>query len=213
MNKHLLTLKSSLILFILLNSNLVSSQTKPVFDAPSWQAPYQLSVDGWGVERFLIPIDFAPQIPYRGVEDLRFTKGWSDVKSPEYWSYAFLWLIDGSPTITASEIGKHLTYYYDGLVSRNIEKRKIPSAIIKKTTAKFRQVKAQGLDQKTFVGTISMLDYMSQKPMVLYALVHLRKCPGQDKTILFHQLSPIQQQDDKVWQNLKNLWSGFNCSD
>ncbi|MBB6501005.1 hypothetical protein [Pedobacter cryoconitis] len=49
MNTHLLTLKSSLILFILLNSNLVSSQTKPVFDVPSWQAPYQLSLDGWGI--------------------------------------------------------------------------------------------------------------------------------------------------------------------
>ncbi|WP_158800178.1 hypothetical protein [Pedobacter sp. L105] len=213
MSKHYLRkLNCSIIMGTLLISNLLFAQTKPVFDAPSWKPPYQLPLEGWGIERFLIPIDFAPKIPYTGVEDLRFTNGWSDVKSPEYWSYAFLWIIDGNPTINASVIGKNLTYYYDGLVARNIEKRNIPTKLVTKTIAAFQQIKAQGQDQKTFAGTISMLDYMSQKPMVLYALVHLRKCSGQNKTILFHQISPQQQNDNKVWLSLKSLWTEFKCS-
>ena len=36
------------------------------------KAPYNLGFPkDWGVERFLIPIAFAPQIPYKGVEDIR----------------------------------------------------------------------------------------------------------------------------------------------
>ncbi|QNR85923.1 hypothetical protein H9N25_05620 [Pedobacter riviphilus] len=45
------------------------AQAKPAFDGPSWKPPYQLELDNWGIERFPIPIDFAPSIKYTGVED------------------------------------------------------------------------------------------------------------------------------------------------
>ena len=48
------------------------------FDGKKWEAPYVLhTIKGWDVERFLIPISFAPTIPYKGVEDIRFTPGWA----------------------------------------------------------------------------------------------------------------------------------------
>ena len=36
--------------------------------------------DGWGKETISFPIDFAPDIPYVGTEELRFTPGWGNVK-------------------------------------------------------------------------------------------------------------------------------------
>ena len=48
------------------------------FDAKKWIAPYVLdTLKGWDVERFLIPISFAPSIPYKGIEDIRFAPGWA----------------------------------------------------------------------------------------------------------------------------------------
>ena len=48
------------------------------FNGHKWEAPYVLAtLKGWGVERFLIPISFAPSISYKGVEDIRFTPGWA----------------------------------------------------------------------------------------------------------------------------------------
>ena len=35
----------------------------------------------WGIERFPIPIGFAQQIPYKGMEDIRFTPGWAKATS------------------------------------------------------------------------------------------------------------------------------------
>ncbi len=46
------------------------------FNAELYQPTYNLvQPEGWGIERFGIPIDFAPTIPYSGVEDIRFTPG------------------------------------------------------------------------------------------------------------------------------------------
>ncbi len=62
------------------------------------EAPYHLSIPkDWTIERFLITISFAPQISYKGVEDIRFTPGWGKVDSDEYWTYAFLWYLDAHP--------------------------------------------------------------------------------------------------------------------
>lgn len=186
------------------------AQTVATFDGPAWKPPYKLTMDGWGIERFLIPIDFAPQIRYTGVEDIRFTKGWGDKNSKEYWSYAFLWCLNGSVTVNADSIAKHLNYYYDGLVARNIEKRKIPANLIIKTKTSMREVKTFSGDLKTFEGTIYMLDYMGRQPMTLNCVVHFKKCPGTQQSILFHALSP-QLYSNEVWVKLKKLWADFEC--
>ncbi len=188
----------------------VSAQNKPAFDGPSWTPPYQLELDGWRIERFPIPIEFAPSIRYAGVEDIRFTKGWSDQKSPEYWSYAFLWLLDDAPVQNTAIIQKNLNAYYDGLVGRNITKRSIPKTLVIKTQAKLKVIKTEKEDLHTYLGTIHMLDYMAQKPMVLHAKIHVKKCPGSTQTIVFYQLSP-KPDTEPVWVTLNALWSRFKC--
>jgi len=188
----------------------VMAQNKPAFDGPSWKPPYQLELEGWGIERLAFPIDFAPSITYAGVEDIRFTKGWSDQKSPEYWSYAFLWLLDNGPGQTAAIIQKNLNVYYDGLVGRNIIKRNIPKSLVIKTQTKLQAIKTEKGDLHTFLGTIRMLDYMAQKPMVLNARIHVKKCSGSTQTIVFYQLSP-KPLTQPVWTRLNALWSHFKC--
>jgi hypothetical protein len=85
-------MKNLILLFFCLATIPVQGQdsTKAEFDGHKWEAPYQLSIPkDWGVERFLIPISFAPQISYKGVEDIRFAPGWAKIKTDEYWTYAF----------------------------------------------------------------------------------------------------------------------------
>ena len=74
-----------------------------IFDANFYEPIYKLPFpDGWNVERFSIPIDFAPGIAYKGVEDIRFAPGWGDKKSEEYWSYCFLWWLNPDAKIDAT---------------------------------------------------------------------------------------------------------------
>ena len=73
------------------------AQENAPFDGHNYKAPYFLDTpQHWGIERFQIPIQFAPSIAYKGVEDIRFTPGWAKKDSEEYWSYVFLWDLDGA---------------------------------------------------------------------------------------------------------------------
>lgn len=185
--------------------------TNTEFDGHKWEAPYHLAIPkDWGSERFLIPISFAPQIPYKGVEDIRFTPGWAKVKTDEYWTYAFLWWLDGSPTMDANIIAANLKAYYTGLIETNREGYKVPVEKITPVQTAFKKTKTASGDLKTFTGTIDMLDYMQQKAITLHCIVHLKLCPEENKTIVFYELSP-KPFPHPNWASLNQLWLDFKC--
>src|SRR5205809_2818683 len=110
-------MKKTLFIVLLLISLKTFGQTPgKEFNPETYKPTYSLNIpDGWGVERFAIPIEFAPTIAYKGVEDIRFTPGWGNAESEEYWTYAFLWYLEGNPQMDAKTIEKNLAAYYNGL--------------------------------------------------------------------------------------------------
>jgi hypothetical protein len=201
-----------LILLTLFYLTACKQKTKVEFDGKNWLAPYTLPMlQGWEVERFLIPISFAPSIPYKGVEDVRFTPGWGVASSEEYWSYAFLWYLEGNVAIDASTIETNLKAYYTGLIGSNIERRKVPADKLIPTTTSIKKVETEKGDLGTYIGTINMLDYMEQKPITLNCIVHLKTCSEQNKTFIFHEISP-KPLTHAVWESLNQLFTGFDCN-
>lgn len=186
-----------------------AQDTKPAFDGHTWVAPYTLPTPkGWGIERFPLPISFAPSIPYQGVEDIRFTPGWGKANNEEYWSYAFLWYLDGTIKMDAHTIESNLKAYYTGLISVN--GKDIPSEKLIPVVTTFKATKKAKGDIKTFSGSVVMLDYMTQKPITLNCKVHWKTCKGQNKTYFFYELSP-QPFTHSVWVSLGQLWLDFKC--
>jgi hypothetical protein len=197
---------------LLLMSTGAQAQTPAVeFDAEKYVPPYTLAApQGWNIERFAIPIEFAPSIPYKGVEDVRFAPGWADPKSNEYWAYAFLWNLEGSPEISPEITEKNLTAYYTGLIGRNIDRRKIPKEKLVPVKVTLKKTSADEGDLQTYSGTVDMLDYMEQKPIILNCIVHVKSCPGKSNLFVFYQISP-QPSTSQIWKDLRNLWTTFGC--
>jgi len=182
------------------------------FDGHKWEAPYHLPMPtGWNFERFLIPISFAPEISYKGVEDIRFTPAWANVKSDEYWTYAFLWYLDSVPKTDANIIAKNLTAYYTGLIKSNTPNANISTEKIMPVIASFKKIPTDKGDLETYTGTIEMLDYMQKKPIVLNCIVRIKSCKEQNKTLLFYELSP-QPFTHSNWTKLNQLWLDFKCT-
>ncbi len=202
--------KISIAILCLTSLYCLAQDTKTEFDGKKWKAPYQLSIPtGWDVERFLIPIEFAPQIQYKGVEDIRFTPGWGNVKSNEYWTYAFLWYLDGYYKINKNILENNLRAYYTGLVGRNIEPRKIPASKVIPVKTFVKQVTTSESDLKTFNGTIELLDYMEQRPITLNCIIHVRPYKEKGKTFIFYELSP-KPFSESIWLKLNELWTDFD---
>jgi hypothetical protein len=184
-------------------------EINPEFDGHQWEAPYLLPVPkDWSVERFLIPIGFAPEIPYKGIEDIRFAPGWGTEKSDGYWSYAFLWYLEGDVKTDSKIISSNLKAYYTGLIAVNGSK--IPREKVIPVEASFKEIRKDTGDLKTYTGTISMLDYMAQKPIILHCKAHLKSCSGENKTLIFYELSPMPLTHN-IWLDLDKLWSDFKC--
>ncbi len=163
---------------------------------------------GWSKETILFPIEFAPNIPYKGVEELRFAPGWSQPESEEYWSYCYSWLIGDQSVVNAELLTTYMKEYYSGLVNRNISQRNIPSSKIIPTVAKITSNVKDGL---SFTGTVEMLDYMDEKPMTLNIQIRVKKCPQNRKTAIFFEVSP-QSKDHFIWRNFSSIWNGFDCN-
>ena len=189
-----------------------AQDTTAKFDGKKWQAPYALDIPkGWGFERFLIPIQFAPSISYKGVEDIRFTPGWGKIETSQYWSYAFLWYLDNKPTFNAQTIEKNLIAYYTGLININVDKTKIDTTKLTAVKASIEKRIPGKDDLKTFQGTVSMIDFLTLKPIIVNIIIHIRSCKGQNKTFVFHEVSP-KPTSDPVWTDLNKLWDSFKCS-
>ncbi len=196
--------------FLFYNATGQDSQVN--FDGKKWEAPYTLAIPkGWDVERFLIPIGFAPSIPYKGVEDIRFTPGWAKKETAEYWSYAFLWYLNESQEFDEKILENHLIAYYTGLFAINTDQTKIDVTKLMPVTASIKKATADNGDSKTFQGTVHMNDYMTKKPITINIKIHLRSCESQKNTFVFYEVSP-KPYTDAVWKSLDQLWVDFKCT-
>jgi hypothetical protein len=170
------------------------------------ETPYDFPVpEGWGKERISFPISFAPGIPYKGVEEIRFTPGWAKASSDEYWTYIFLWYLEGNIKLDAKTLEDHFKVYYEGLASAT---KSVPREKLIPVVTSVKETEVSKGDSKTFTGTIQMLDYMSQKPLTLNCKVHLLDCHKNNKSFVLFELSP-QPLSHTVWNSLDKLWSDF----
>ena len=136
---------------------------------------------------------------------MRFTPGWAKAVYEEYWTYAFLWWLDGNITTNADTIAAQLKAYYTGLVNANGDGFMNPAV-----TTNFSKATSMGNDLATYTGTVKMTDYMQRRPIRLNARVHVQACAGAGNTVLFFELSP-QPFNHRNWPKLLQLWTDFSC--
>jgi hypothetical protein len=84
----------------------------PAAPSATWRIP-----DGWKHETIAFPLEFAPSLAHRGVEELRFPPGFLDEGAANHWSYAFVWRLDDEAPLTAEQLGDELGVYFRGLLA------------------------------------------------------------------------------------------------
>ncbi|HQQ96289.1 MAG TPA: subclass B1 metallo-beta-lactamase [Cyclobacteriaceae bacterium] len=183
-------------------------KNKPV-DQPEKKSGFELPVPpDWTTESFPVPPSFAPEISFQGVEDIRFAPGWSKPGSEDYWTYAFVWKLEGTPVIDSVVVAGYLKSYYTGLIHANAVGKGIPPDKIQEA-----EVTLNPSDSPVeFRGTIDMLDYMTQRPIRLHFVIRVATCLMENRTFVYHELSP-KPETDAVWPRLDSLWHGFACAD
>lgn len=110
-------LRVTIVGILVLASTAIAQPEKP---------PYQMpEPKGWSKESIdLPPKDFAPEMKWKGKEEIRFAPGMFKADAADFFSYAFLfWLPDGQK-IDAKTMEQELLTYYRGLSKTVLASRK-----------------------------------------------------------------------------------------
>jgi hypothetical protein len=175
------------------------TQSSPDFD---WPVPA-----GWAQETIPFPLDFAPELPYRGVEELRFAPGFSKPDASTFWSYCFVWWIEEPPSFDPRSISAALRDYFRGLTLA-VGKDKFsfdPEHFRVELAPKSER------DRNVLVGQIHTYDaFVTGEPIVLNVEALLRTCPRAGRSAVTFLLSP-KSMDDGVWIELSECSSALHC--
>lgn len=160
-----------------------------------------ISDASWGKEIIQMPIHFAPEIPYAGIEELRFSPDWSKQDKDGYWTYTFVWDVDLDKKLTATDIETDLQYYFDGLMA-GVNKDK--GKILPKTIA-FVLQKENTSNTNEFVGKLQIYNsFHTRDIMILYCTVKQYYCKEKKKSIVLFRFSP-KPFEHAIWNELNNI--------
>ena len=160
----------------------------------------------WGTETLPFPLEFAPELPYRGLEELRFAPGMFAEGSEDFWSYAFVWWIDRDDPFDRSALATHLESYFRGLTVAVGETRAVDVSGAR-VSARIEPHEAGG-----FTGRVETFDAFTTRQQVeLNVRGEIVDCPGQDARAVLFAFSP-QASGHPIWSDLDSILSGFRCS-
>ncbi|MEM6720309.1 MAG: hypothetical protein AAF611_13370 [Bacteroidota bacterium] len=154
--------------------------------------------DSWRKEILPMPLSFAPQIPLKGVEEVRFSKGWAQKDSDTFWTYAFVWNVNLNEMLTTKTLELYMQYYFDGLMGV-VNKDK--SKTVPKTIALFLK-EDDTKETAHFIGKIQLYDAFHTKDMTtLNCSVRQVYCAEKQKSFVLFHFSP-QEFAHATWDEL-----------
>ena len=147
-----------------------SAQTPPpaMQAAPggSWAVP-----DGFRSETIPFPLEFAPTLDHRGVEELRFAPGFFDPTAPGYWSYTFVWRVEDAALLDAAGLSRELDLYFRGLLTAvdaaAVQALRDPIAVTAAPAGQGFAITARVVDA-----------FKTKRPLTLTGRAERRACPG-----------------------------------
>jgi hypothetical protein len=175
------------------------------------EIPFTLPVlDGWRTETIPLPLDFAPEIDYSGLEELRFAPGMFEAGAGDFWSYAFVWWIPSGSDVSAETLKHDLEAYFDGLAAAVSKSRGFDPGDAR-ARAELRPILTFAAANPMFDGTVAAYDPFVTRAMVRLNLqIEIFTCSEQGRLAVFFALSP-QSLGHPVWGELGKIREGFGC--
>lgn len=188
-----------------------AAATSPAQDPFTFSSP-----QGWRSERIPFPLGFAPEMKYRGFEELRFGPGMFQPKSETYWTYGFFWWLEGKQEVNEKTLKRDLEVYYKGLsravgASRNlkIESNQISAEITKAESGAGGG--GNGVRGTAYTAKLKTYDaFATGKLLDLRVEISSRYFPEWDRTWVWFSVSP-KGADDPVWKTMRVMRDSFEA--
>ncbi|MEB3346301.1 hypothetical protein U6A24_12555 [Aquimarina gracilis] len=160
----------------------------------------------WRSEVMEFPLIFAGDLDYKGEEHIRFAPGWGEANSEDYFSYAFLWIIEDNPNLNSSKLENAMNIYFDGLMNTGAITNFNFFKDIPETKSSIQRI-----ENDTFGGSIHLYDEFFAKKMIkLNAKIISEYCPAKERYLVWFYLSP-QESTHGIWKELQEISLNIEC--
>lgn len=163
----------------------------------------------WRKESFTFPLQFAPSIPYEGVEHVRFAPSWTDFDGERGFTYVFLWDIRRR-ALEPQEIERGLRVYFDGLMEAVTKARKLadPGTVTRVSLHPITTPKAWAAG---YAGRLWTWNGFSKgEDLALHLEVAMRDC-GAERTQAFFAFSRAPR-EHAAWRELREVREATPCA-
>jgi hypothetical protein len=183
---------------------------------PEKEPPYQVPTPaGWAKETIALPPAFAPDMKWKGAEELRFAPGMFKADAPNFFSYAMLfWLPEAA--IDARTMERELLAYYRGLAAAVLKDKKrevnTKAFTLTLTAARPQPDKRPGGEAVAgYVGELKWTEpFATGKPQTLRLEIHSWPSAKHKHHCVFVCASP-QPETAAVWKALRAIRAGCTC--
>lgn len=181
-----------------------------IFGQDASEPPILESPDSWKKEVIRFPLGFAPSLSYQGVEDLRFSEGWSKKDSPLFWTYAFVWYLDEDPQLSPQKLEEDFVTYFNGLMDAVSEGQEPNIEVIPQYLALFME--GNGSEgSPDFTGKVITYDaFFTRELITLNFTVRESFCEKTGKYVARFNISP-QPFGHEVWEKFGEVKMGVDC--
>ncbi|WP_372368070.1 hypothetical protein [Candidatus Uabimicrobium sp. HlEnr_7] len=192
-------MKKYTVLFLILGCILFAEDKKDPFE---FSAP-----EDWRPERIFFPLSFAPDIKYKGFEELRFAPGMFKPETEDYFCYVFFFWIEEKISIDKKEVHKILLAYYKGLCKAVADKRKLK---LNFDTIKV-SVKDDEKSKGKFYVVVDWYDpFVTGEKLSLHMDINFFYSKDETKSILFACVSPkFPTKENKTWATMYDIRDSF----
>lgn len=188
--------------------------TIPALAQEADSLPFQVPApERWAKETIPLPPDFAPDMKWKGIEELRFAPRWMKADSATFFSYALLFWLPGDQQVDAKTLENQLLVYYRGLAKAVSESKGQPIDVATFTmTVKADSTKAAkrggGEEVTAFNGELNWIEpFTTGKDQTLQMEIHAWSSAEPVGRCVVICASPLPQTAE-VWKSLREIREG-----
>jgi hypothetical protein len=181
---------------------------------PEKKPPYEVPAPmGWAKETIALPPAFAPNMKWKGTEELRFAPGWQKADSDTFFSYDLLFWLPSDQKVDRKTIEQELLSYYRGLAKAVLESKK-QKADVSAFTCSVMDDPTQPGKRPTgepvtgYVAELKWTEpFTTSKPQALRLEIHTWTIERHKHHCVFICASP-QPESAAVWKTLREIRAG-----
>ena len=173
---------------------------------------------GWLGERILLPPGFAPDMSWKGVEEIRFAPGMFKADQPDFFSYALVFSLEPGTDLSPKAIKEQVLLYYQGLslrVSAGKGRKVDPSKFtvdMRPAVDKSGAAPAQAKDAKAYLAVLNWVEpFATAKKQELHLEIHAWQDAASKRCYLFFCASP-QAPDAPIRKKLREIRKAFRVN-